>query len=206
MQILDCVQGSPEWFAARIGVATASNFSKILAKGDGKTRNRYLMQLLAEEATGQKADGYTNAQMQWGIDNEPEARQAYEMMFDVDVRQVGFCKHSARIGASPDGLIGDAGLIEIKCPDTVTHLETLFSGRAPSEYKAQIQGQIWVCEREWCDFVSYDPRVVNGNPFFCVRVARDDDYIQSQLIPEVTRFVKELEQMISKLSFKGEAA
>lgn len=205
MQIIDCKQGEPEWFAARIGVATASNFSKVLAKGQGVTRSRYLMQLLAEVATGQKADSYTSAQMQWGIDNEPEARQAYEMMFDVDVQQVGFCKHSARIGASPDGLVGDRGLLEIKCPDTVTHLETIFSGKAPTEYKAQMQGQIWVCERDWCDFVSYDPRVVNGNPFFCVRVNRDEEYIKT-LDAEVNRFVEELEALIARLNPELKAA
>lgn len=199
MQIVNVEQGSSEWFAARLGVATASNFSKILAKGNGATRRKYLMQLLAEEATGAKAEGFTNSAMQWGIDNEPEARRMYELIYDTEVQQVGFCKLSDRIGASPDGFIGNAGNLEIKCPDTITHLETIKSGKAPSQYRAQIQGQIWVCEREWCDFVSYDPRVIKGNPFFCVRVERDNDFIRSQLIPEVNKFVTELEQEIQQL-------
>ena len=196
MQIIDCEQGTDEWFSAKLGVASASDFSKIMAKGSGATRGKYLMQLVAEELTRESNESFTSAAMAWGIKQEPKARQAYEMITDKEVDRVGFCKLSDRIGASPDGLVGEDGMLEIKCPDTATHLETILSDNLPNEHKAQIQGQLWVCGRIWCDFVSYDPRIKNSSGFFKIRVERDDNYIRSSLIPEVNKFVADLEKTI----------
>ena len=195
MNIVKCEQCSEEWFEARLGMVTASKFADILSKGVG--RNTYLLKLAAERLTGITQDTYSNAVMERGIETELEAREYYEALNRCDVEVIGFVKLDDWIGASPDGLVGDDGLIEIKCPNTTTHISTILLGRSPSKYKAQIQGQLMVINRKWCDFVSFDPRM-DANPFFCVRVKRDEKYIAT-LKEAIRQFVNELKDTISKV-------
>lgn len=198
LQILDFPQGGPEWFAARLGLPTASSFSKVLAGGEGKTRKAYMLQLAAEILTGQSVEGFSSAAMEHGKEHEAGARAAYELMNDCTVDLVGLCKNYGA-GASPDGLVGDRGLIEIKCPNTTTHRETLLSGRVPTGHIPQIQGQLWITERDWCDFVSYDPRIKSASQYFCKRVMRDETYITNKLAPAVALFLADLEKLINQV-------
>lgn len=193
MKIIDCAQNSPEWFQARCGMVTASEFKSVMAKGQGKTRKRYMNQLLAERISGRPfTNGYQSNSMDYGSEIEDEARANYELKNMVDVDRVGFVvsRFSENIGASPDGLIANDGGCELKCPESHTHIEYLLSRKVPSQYVAQIQGNMWVCERDWWDFVSYDKRVV-GRELFVVRVYRDDEYIKN-MQSELLAFVNEL--------------
>ncbi len=158
------------------------------------------MQLVTERLTGNPVQGYTNAAMQWGTDQEPYAREAYEAHTGVLVDQVGFVPHKAIpwCGASPDGLIDDAGLVELKCPESTTHLEWLEAGKVPPKHMPQIQGQMWVTERQWCDFVSFDPRFPPNLQLFIVRAERDDDYIKT-LESAVKDFLGGVEEMVNRL-------
>lgn len=201
--VVDCEQGTDEWFSARLGVATASKFKDVMAKGAGKTRKSYLIQLAAEMLTNEKADSYSNSAMEWGTATEPQARDAYQFMSDNEAVEVGFCKISDHVGASPDSLVGDNGLLEIKCPNTTTQIITVLDGKVPTTHKAQIQGQLFVTQREWCDFVSFDPRIQGDASYFCQRVERDEIYIAS-LERELDAFVEELHETITEL--KGVAA
>lgn len=201
MQIIDCEQGTDEWFAARLGVVTASKFKDVMAKGAGKTRRSYMIKLIAERLSGQAEQGYTNAAMEWGTQTEPEARDSYAFLKGFDVQQVGFCKTNDNIGASPDSLVNEDGLLEIKCPNTSTQIETVLSGEVPTTHKAQIQGQLYVTEREWCDFVSFDPRIQGEASMFIKRVYRDGNYIKN-LEEELELFVEEMLEMTAQL--KGE--
>lgn len=198
MKIIDCIQGTEEWHLARLGKATASHFSDCVAGGQGKTRKTYMLQLLAERLTGEPTEGFSNAAMQHGTDTEPLAREYYEQVNGCTVDQVGFIERDEWVGASPDGLIGDKGLVEIKCPNSTTHIRYIMDGKVPTTYRKQIQGQLWVCEREWCDFVSYDPRV-KSRPYFCERVERDDKFIK-ELAIGVTMFVTDLKEMIDSFN------
>ena len=199
----DMIQGTSEWHAARLGRVTASRVADIVAKtktGYGASRATYMGQLIAERLTGEVAEAYTNAAMQWGTDKEPEARMAYEFRTDAEVIQVGFIPHP-RIemsGASPDGLVGDRGLVEIKCPNTSTHIDTLISQTVPGKYVTQMQWQMACTGRSWCDFVSYDPRLPESMRLFMRRVERDDGRI-SDLEQEVTGFLAELDQKVAEL-------
>lgn len=200
------IQGSPEWFAARCGRVTASRVADVIAKtksGYGASRANYMSQLLCERLTGAIAESFTNAAMQHGIDTEPRARAAYEFYADVTVQQVGFCNHPRieMAGASPDGLIhGDVlGLVEIKCPNTATHLDTLLSETIPGKYITQIQWQMACTGAQWCDFVSYDDRLPPEHAFFCKRVERDPEVI-ADLEAEVTKFLDELADKIEQLN------
>jgi putative phage-type endonuclease len=191
------------WFAVRVGQVTASRIKDVVAKtksGYSASRKNYLAQLVCERLTGQKAESYTNAAMQCGVDQEPFARSAYEMKRDGMVMEVGYMPHPTIIGsgASPDGLVGDEGLLECKCPNTATHIEYLLAGEVPTEYKPQMAWQMACTGRAWCDFVSYDPRMPVKHQFFCVRYHRDDAYI-AELEAEVVKFIKELEDTIRKL-------
>lgn len=197
MIIHNCEQGTEEWLNKRLKKVTASNFDKVLAGGKGITRTKYLYKVAAEILTGQAEDGYTNAAMEWGTQTEPQARAMYELINNTDVEQVGFVERSEYVGCSPDGLLSDKGLIEIKCPNTTTFIEYKLADRLPPAYKAQVQGQLWICEREWCDFVAFDPRVPQG--FMSVRVERDDAYIKT-LEKEVDIFVNEMLIIVDKLS------
>ena len=198
MIIHECQQNSPEWYAVRLGKATASCFAKAIAGGQGKTRKTYMIQLLAERLTQSEQEGFSNAVMVRGQEIEPFAKEYYELLNDVSIQEVGFVERNEDTGASPDGLVGSGGLIEIKCPNSTTHIEIILADKVPTTHKPQIQGQLWVCEREWCDFVSYDPRV-RQRPFFCERVYRDDEYIK-ELHIKIQMFIDEMNQMMQILT------
>ena len=197
-------QGSTEWFAARLGKVTASRVADVIAKtktGYSTSRENYMAQLVCERMTGTQSESYSNAAMQWGTDQEPLARAAYEAAKDVLVDEVGFIVHPTIIaaGASPDGLVGDDGLIEIKCPNTATHIDTLLSNKVPSKYNTQMQWQMACTGRKWCDFVSFDPRMPEGLQLFIQRVDFDEQYVK-MLEAEITEFLGELETKIERLN------
>jgi len=190
----EMIQGSAEWHAIRCGKVTASRVADIIAKtktGPAASRANYAAELIAERLTGVAVEGYTNAAMQWGTDQEPQARMAYEFMHDAHVEQVAFVIHPriADSGASPDGLVAADGLIEIKCPNTATHIDTLLQGAVPAKYVTQMMWQMACTGRQWCDFVSYDPRLPESMQMFVKRVHRDDDLI-ADLEQEVIRFLE----------------
>lgn len=195
-------QRTDEWYAARLGRATASNFGKVLAKikaGEAADRRNYRAQLVIERLTGNRQEGYSNAAMQWGTEQEPFARIAYMADRGVDVQEVGFIQHATLMaGCSPDGLIAADGLIEIKCPVSATHIETLKTQHMPLEHMPQVQGQMWIAGREWCDFVSYDPRMPEKLQMFVQRIPRDDQYIKA-LAFEVERFLEEVAAEVTAL-------
>ena len=197
-------QGSEEWFAARLGKVTASRIVDVLAKiksGEAATRASYRAELVAERLTGKAQEGFTTAQMRWGTESEPLARAAYEADTGLLVAEVGLIDHPeiAMAGASPDGMVSSSGLIECKCPDTKTHIETILSGSAPSKYIPQMQWQMACTGREWCDFVSFDPRMPIAQQLFVLRVERDEKYIKDTLEPEVIRFLEEVEKTVEQL-------
>lgn len=194
--IIYCEQGSPEWYAARMGRITSSHFDNVLSSGSG--HKTYMMKLLAERMTGEPLEGYSNKWMQEGTEKEPEARAYYEGLNNVTVEQIGFAQLGDDVGASPDGLVGTDGQIEIKCPLPNTHLGYILAGRLPSEYKAQVQGGLWVTGRQWTDFVSFEPRV-KSRPFWSIRVERDEKYIKD-LAKAAQIFADELNTLTEKLS------
>lgn len=200
----DIIQGSAEWFAARCGKVTASRVADVIAKtksGWGASRANYAAQLVAERLTGDVAESYTNAAMAWGTEQEPLARNAYSFMQDVDVAEIGFVDHPAidMAGASPDGLVGDDGLIEIKAPNTATHLDTIIGGKVPEKYTVQMLWQMASTGRQWCDFVSFDPRLPERMRLFVKRVHRDDARI-AQLESAVVEFLSEIDQTLATLA------
>ena len=196
-------QRSDAWFEARIGKVTASRVADVLAKtktGYSATRDNYMAQLVCERLTGQKGESFNNAAMQHGTDTEPLARAAYESLKDVLVDEVGFVPHPSIImaGASPDGLVGDDGLLEIKCPNTATHIETLLSQTVPSKYNTQMQFQLACTGRQWCDFASFDNRLPAELQLFVKRVPRDNMYIRL-MEEEIIKFLNELDIKIAQL-------
>jgi len=195
--ILTCGQNTPEWTEARRGIPTASRFADVLAKGQGITRRKYLLTLAGEILTGECADGYTNAHMERGHAMEDDARQMYAFMHDADPVLVGFMRRG-RVGASPDSLLGDDGLLEIKTKLPHLQLDCLERGKLPADHVAQVQGQLFVSGRAYCDFVSYWPRM----PLFHVRVERDEPYIE-KLAQEVADFLGELDAIVSKYQEKA---
>jgi putative phage-type endonuclease len=199
MTIIDCIQGSDEWFEARLGFVTASNFGKVLNKKTG--RGLYMRKLAAERLTGLREESYKNDIMEVGSETEAEARKYYEAMNDCEVEQVGFVMRDEWIGGSPDGFVGEDGLIEIKCPLSSTHIEHILSGKMPIFHIPQVQGLLWITDRKWCDFVSFDPRVTS-QPMFCLRIERDKEYFK-RLAGEVGVFVNELKVMINKIDDKS---
>jgi len=197
-------QGTPEWFAARLGNVTASRVADVIAKtksGYAASRDNYMAQLICERMTDTVAESYTNAAMAWGTETEPLARAAYESLADVLVDEVGYIAHPTieRAGASPDGLIGLFGLLEIKCPNTATHIDTLISEQVPTKYITQMQWQMSCTGRTWADFVSFDPRLPSGLQMFVKRVEFDAEYV-AMLKEEVIKFLTELDAKISKLN------
>jgi len=197
-------QRSTEWFAVRLGKVTASRVADVIAKtktGYSTSRDNYMAQLVCERMTGTQAESYNNAAMQWGTDQEPLARAAYEAAADVLVDEIGFVVHPTIVnaGASPDGLVGDIGLIEIKCPNTATHIDTVLTDKVPAKYITQMQWQMASTGRKWCDFVSFDPRMPEGLQLFIQRVDFDVDYVK-MLEAEITGFLAELETKIEKLN------
>ena len=196
-------QRTDDWFAARIGKVTASRVADVVAKtksGYSASRDNYMAQLVCERLTGKPAESFSNAAMQWGTETEPLARAAYEAKIDVLVDEVGFIDHPSIVnsGASPDGLVGADGLIEIKCPNTATHIDTLLSQTVPKKYADQIFWQMACTGRDWCDFVSYDPRLPSDLQLFIKRIPRDDKYIQL-LEAEVIEFLTETAHKVAQL-------
>jgi putative phage-type endonuclease len=196
-------QGTEEWFTIRIGKVTASRVADVIAKtktGYSATRDNYMAQLICERLTGQKGESFTNAAMQHGTDTEPLARAAYEALKDVLVDEVGFVPHPTieMAGASPDGLVGEDGLLEIKCPNTATHIETLISKVVPGKYNTQMQFQMACTGRKWCDFVSFDNRLPEMFQLFVTRVPRDEVFIRL-IESEIVQFIAELDDKINKL-------
>lgn len=200
----DIIQGSAEWHAIRVGKVTASRVADVVAKtksGWGASRANYMAELIAERLTGEPGEKYTNAAMAWGTEKEPDARAAYEFFRDAAVTEIGFVDHPSisMTGASPDGLVGDDGLVEIKCPNTATHLDTLLSQTVPAKYVTQMLWQMEVTGRAFCDFVSYDPRLPESMSLFVKRVERDDKRI-SELRSSVVEFLEEVEQKMIALN------
>jgi putative phage-type endonuclease len=196
-------QRTDEWFAARLGKVTASKVADVIAKtktGYSTSRENYMTQLICERLTGKKQEAYSNAAMEWGTETEPFARAAYESTKNVLVDEVGIIDHPflPMCAASPDGLVNDDGMVEIKCPNTATHFETMLSGKMPSKYMPQVQWQMACANRLWNDFVSFDPRAPEGLQLFITRIERDDKYI-AELEAEVNKFLEELEKRIATL-------
>jgi putative phage-type endonuclease len=201
--MIEIVQGTNEWFAARLGKVTASRVADVLAKtksGYSASRDNYMAQLVCERLTNQKAESFTNAAMAHGVETEPLARAAYEALKDVLVDEVGFVPHPTieMAGASPDGLVGDDGLIECKCPQTNTHIETLLTQSVPTKYYTQMQFQLACTGRQYCDFVSFDNRLPTELQLFVKRVPRDETYIKL-MEAEIVKFLAELNDKINKL-------
>jgi putative phage-type endonuclease len=202
--IKDIEQGSPEWFALRYGWITASMFKAVISKGKGaapsKTRLSYMYQVAAETVSEMRQESFTSEYMEWGTETEPHAREMYEFVSGNKVEEVTFIRlgDGHKIGCSPDGIIGDDGMIEIKCPKTTTQVETFLSGKMPTLHKAQVQGQLWVANRQWCDFVSFDPRINGDASYFCERIERDEDYIK-ELEAKCFSFETDLIEVVNKL-------
>lgn len=189
-------QGSKEWKQFKMGFVGSSRVSTVLSKKDGLTRKKLLFDVVTERITGKPVEGFFSSAMQWGIDTEPFARQEYAERNFVKVEKSGFHLHPTieYAGASPDGLVGDNGLIEIKCPNTSTHIETLASKKAPAKYIPQMQFQMACTGRDWCDFVSYDPRIPQN--YFQIRVERDNKYIK-EMEQAVIEFLEEVEKFVN---------
>lgn len=204
-------QGSAEWLAARCGKVTASRVADVCARlktgGWGKSRSDYMAELIAERLTGDAASHYKSAAMQWGTDTEPQARKAYSFRTDNTVTLCGFIDHPSIpfAGASPDGMIGDDGLVEFKCPTTGTHLDTLMGSKIPDGYIVQMQWQMACAGRLWCDYVSFDPRLPEAMRLHVTRVERDTKRI-AQLEHDVTEFLEELGARVRVLRSTYEAA
>ncbi len=178
------IQGSQEWFTARLGKVTASRICDVVAKGRSDapsiSQENYRAQIVAERLSGRVAESFSSAAMAWGTETEPQARACYTLQTGNAVVECGFVPHPGieMAGASPDGLVGDDGLVEIKCPNTSTHIKTLLARKAPAEYLKQMQWQMACTGRAWCDFVSFDPRVGDDHALTVIRVLRDDDDIR----------------------------
>lgn len=204
MQIIDCVQGTDEWFQARLGIPTASEFHTVMAVGakGGKslTRVAYLNKLAGEILTGEPMSSYSNGDMERGKIMEDEARDLYAFMTDADPQRVGFIRNGNK-GASPDSLIGAVGGLEIKSAAAHIQIDRLLKDELPSEHKAQVIGSMWVAEREHWDFCSYCPKL----PLFVKRVYRDEDYIK-KLANEVELFNTELQQTVEYIRRYGQKA
>lgn len=197
-------QGTKEWLAERAGHVTASRIPDVLATiktGEAAARANYRAELVAQRLTGNVEESYTNGAMQWGMETEPLARAEYEIVTDCMVDQVGFIKHPtiAWSGASPDGLIGESGLIEIKCPNTATHIDYLLKGVVPAKYQPQMLWQMECTGREWCDFVSFDPRMPKRLQLFRVRYMKDKARLD-EIRTAVNSFLQEVEETIAKLN------
>jgi putative phage-type endonuclease len=195
-------QRTPEWFAKRLGLVTASRIADVMAKvktGTAVSRSGYMAQLVTERLTRQPTEGYQSAAMEWGIEQEGAARAAYEARTGVLVDEVDFVRHpTLEAGASPDGLVGEDGCTEIKCPNTATMLEYIEDRSVPRKYLLQIQWQLACTGRNWCDFVAYDPRLPEHLQLLVIRVPRDEEVIE-QIAAEVGRFVTELRDRVEHL-------
>lgn len=197
-------QRTDEWFRTRLGKVTASCIAKVMAKlkggGPGADRTNYAAQLITERLTGCPTDSFTNAAMQWGVEQEDRARAAYEFKTGLTVEEIAFVDHPriAMSGASPDGLVSGDGLVEIKCPNTATHLATLEGAPIERRYLLQMQWQMACCERAWCDFASYDPRLPLAMQLHVQRIERDDELL-AEIEAEVAAFLDELDARVADL-------
>lgn len=205
-------QQSNEWFAARLGKVTASRVKDVMASGRGgapsATRKNYMAQLLCERLTGKREEGFTSGAMARGTELEPVARAAYEIDRDVMVLETGLIIHPRLegFGASPDGLVGADGMLEIKCPNTATHIATLQTGKHDPQYEWQMLAQLACSGREWVDFVSFDDRMPDALQYACFRYERDDKRIREMesAIKEFLEELAELEQdMIERIRSKA---
>lgn len=204
--IVECEQGSAEWIQLRCGKVTASRMCDVLAKlktkpnEEAAPRRNYRTEIVCERLTGRAEDHYVSFDMDWGTANEPLARAAYEIHFGVDVDSIGFATHSRieGFGASPDGLIGADGLLEIKCPKTATHICYLLENVAPEEYQPQMMAEMACTGRQWVDFISFDPRLPKSMQMFAVRFHRDEKRI-AEMEKEVEKFLGDVDTMIAKL-------
>jgi putative phage-type endonuclease len=205
MNIIEtCEQGSDEWLQMRLGKVTASRVSEVISKGRGKAPSKsaetYMIELIAETLTGKSKPFFENDAMRWGTETEPQARSMYEVNNNfVSVREVAFVEHNSQVGISPDGIIGEDGLLEIKCPATTTQLKRALSDDYSADYKAQIQMQLWVTKSKWCDFVSFDPRLDCKAGYLQQRVYRDEEYIEEMKV-KVYAFVEKMNELITKLT------
>jgi predicted phage-related endonuclease len=199
MQIIDCEQNSDIWLRARMGIPTASAFSDVLAKGEGKVRRTYMLKLAGEIITGEPMESFTNGHTERGHAMEDEARDLYTFQTGASLQRVGFVRNGA-VGCSPDSLIGDDGGLEIKTKLPHLLIDVILKDKCPPEHVAQIQGTLWVTGRQWWDIVIYWP----GIPLFVKRIARDDAYIKT-LAEEVARFRTELDAVVSQIRQRGEA-
>jgi putative phage-type endonuclease len=201
-------QGSEEWFAARLGKVTASRVADVMAKTAKKeyaaARQNYLAELLCERLTGKREDKFVNSAMARGTEKEPEARALYMLNSGELVEEAGFVVHPempTEFGISPDGLVGDDGLLEIKCPNTWTHIQTIETGEPKKEYFIQMQAQMACTGRKWCDFVSFDDRLPPEFAYFKKRIPRDDAFI-AQMMGEIKEFLADLNETIYLLKQK----
>lgn len=197
-RIINCAQGTREWFEARLGIPTASNFSAIMTNGKGgkesKTRRTYMLKLLAERMMQEVTENHNNAHMERGHEHEPLARGAYQFKTGNIVEQVGFVRIEDA-GYSPDGLIGEDGAVEIKSKLPHLHLDVVVSNEVPREHMTQIMGGLWVTGRKWCDFVSYCPRL----PLFVKRVHRDEKEIE-KIALAVAEFNRDLDHLHDRIT------
>jgi len=199
----DIIQGTPEWHDIRRGKITGSKTVRIVPGVKGKylaSRKNYMAKLICEILTGETAEEFISEEMQWGTDNEPLARSAYEAITGNFVDEVGFIDHDIiqLFGSSPDGLIGEDGSIEIKCPNTATHIDTLINGKVKRDYIYQMQSLMMCGNRQWCDFISFDPRLSNNLQLSIKRFNRDEVMI-AEITMEVEKFKSELSEMLRKL-------
>lgn len=200
----DVEQRTDAWYAARIGKATASKITDIMARtksGWSASRANYAAQLVTERLTGKPTEGFSNAAMQWGTDTEPQARAMYEWVAGATVVECGFFDHPTvtMSGASPDGLVGDDGLVEIKCPNSATHIATLRGEPIPDKYIKQMQWQMACTGRQWCDFASFDPRLPDAMQLHVQRVARNDALI-AEMEAAVFEFLREVAATVADLT------
>jgi putative phage-type endonuclease len=196
-------QRTDEWFAARLGKVTASRVADLMAttkSGYAASRENLMAQLIVERLTGQKQESYSNASMQWGTEQEPFARAAYEIATGQMVEECGFIPHPTidGAGASPDGLVGDEGLVEIKCPNTAGMIDALLNQTVPGKYNIQMQMQMACTGRQWCDYVVFDPRMPAKAQLFMKKVRRDPEFIQ-KMESEIIKFLAELNGKVNQL-------
>ena len=194
MIIHNCEQRTDEWFALKHGKFSASGFSKLMGNKSNKGYQDQLYQVAYERLTGQRIETYTNKAMQDGIDNEPLARKAYEKETNQLVDEVGFIELNDFVGVSPDGLVNDNGMLEIKCPQWNTQIDYLIKNKLPSEYKYQVYGQLWIAEREWNDFYSWHSDL----PALRIRVYRDEKIIK-ELSNRVNEAIEETQNILNQL-------
>jgi len=202
--IIDIEQGTEQWFDLRAGMVTGSRVADVMAtikSGEAAVRRNYRAELITQILTGVTPEKYVSQEMLWGTENEPFARAAYELQNDIVVEKAGFAvhPHMERFGASPDGLIGTTGLLEIKCPNTSTHIDYLLRGKVPAEYEPQMLAEMACAEREWCDFVSFDPRLPSDLQLFVRRFERDDKRIE-EIEKMVEIFLSEMDDVLSRLT------